>query len=97
MIKSILSALVLTVVSASAFAADKPSELTCVRQARNILSHETKHPVRKIAFFNGAAVGDAAVAMEVLLYTVREENELVYKVEVNAEDCSLRNIEQLDI
>jgi hypothetical protein len=97
MTKSILCALLISTFSGQVFAADKPSELTCVSQARVMLSRMAKHPLRSIKFFNGAAVGDGAVSMEVLLYTIKAEHQLVYKLEVNSEDCSLRNTEQLDI
>ena len=82
----------------SAMAADKPSDLNCRHAGKTLLSKHTGQPRSTIQFFNGAALGDGAVSMEILLFTVHPDHaELIYKVEMNAEDCSLRNIEQLDI
>ena len=94
----LLATVALLIASSNAFAADKPNELSCLHAGKGHLSKQTGHQRSTIGFFNGAAVGDAAVSMEILLYTVHSDHaELIYKVEVNAEDCSLRNIEQLDL
>ena len=98
-----ITTILLTAIFASAFAssanaADKPSDLNCRHAGKTLLIKHTGQPRSAIQFFNGAAIGDGAVSMEILLYTVHPDHaELIYKVEMNAEDCSLRNFEQLDI
>lgn len=91
-----LALLTLAILAPTAHASsDQESDQECIQESRAFLANKLKVRDSKISFYNGALLGDGANALQVSLFQVRGKSGL-YKLELDAEDCTLRNIELID-
>jgi hypothetical protein len=70
-------------------------DLVCPQYAKAALAKAKNLQPTAISFYNGAMVADGAYAVEIDVYKVVGVNGL-YKVELDADGCDLRNIELLN-
>jgi hypothetical protein len=95
--KTVLMVIIAMAGSSSVSSASSSSreEGECAVEAKDFLSRKIKQPNSLISFYDGALLGDGVNAIRISLFRVQGTSGL-YKVEVDAEDCALRNIELIN-
>lgn len=72
------------------------SELNCVAEGENQVAKTVKIKTnQKIAFIEGATLGDGASSIDIIAYRVSGKDGY-YKVELDSEDCTVRNTERVN-